>query len=78
MLYFILLWTIQQSEAQSAKRRAQGVEGEAEGIEQRTAGYSRIPLYASLIFIAHPVQTQAVTYIVNRSAVLATFFTCSP
>lgn len=34
----------------------------------------RIPLYASLIFIAHPIQTQAVTYIVSRSSVLATTF----
>lgn len=34
----------------------------------------RVPLYASLIFIAHPIQTQAVTYIVSRSSVLATTF----
>ncbi|MBC2695979.1 MAG: hypothetical protein HF982_12045 [Desulfobacteraceae bacterium] len=34
----------------------------------------RIALYASLIFIAHPVQTQAVTYIISRSSVLATTF----
>ena len=34
----------------------------------------RIALYASLIFIAHPIQTQAVTYIISRSSVLATTF----
>jgi hypothetical protein len=34
----------------------------------------KVPLYTSLIFVAHPVQTQAVTYIVSRSSVLATFF----
>ena len=34
----------------------------------------RIALYASLIFIAHPIQTQAVTYIISRSSVLATAF----
>ncbi|MEW6676012.1 MAG: hypothetical protein AB1348_08450 [Nitrospirota bacterium] len=34
----------------------------------------RVPLYASLIFIAHPIQTQAVTYIVSRSSVLTTTF----
>lgn len=34
----------------------------------------RVPLYASLIFIAHPIQTQAVTYIICRSSVLATSF----
>jgi hypothetical protein len=33
-----------------------------------------IALTASLIFISHPVQTQAVTYIVQRFASLATFF----
>ncbi|GAB4486915.1 MAG: hypothetical protein OHK006_15330 [Thermodesulfovibrionales bacterium] len=42
----------------------------------RTDGESslRIPLSAALIFVAHPVQTQAVTYIVSRSSVLATTF----
>lgn len=34
----------------------------------------RIALYASLIFIAHPIQTQAVTYIISRSSVLSTTF----
>lgn len=34
----------------------------------------RIALYASLIFIVHPIQTQAVTYIISRSSVLATTF----
>lgn len=34
----------------------------------------RIALYASMIFIAHPIQTQAVTYIISRSSVLATTF----
>jgi len=33
-----------------------------------------IPLFAALIFVAHPIQTQAVTYIVQRLASLATFF----
>jgi tetratricopeptide (TPR) repeat protein len=33
-----------------------------------------ISLLASLIFVTHPVQTQAVTYIVQRVASLATFF----
>ena len=34
----------------------------------------KIALYASLIFIVHPIQTQAVTYIISRSSVLATTF----
>lgn len=33
-----------------------------------------IALYAALLFVAHPVQTQAVTYIVQRYASLATLF----
>jgi protein O-mannosyl-transferase len=35
---------------------------------------SLLPLFAGLVFVAHPVQTQAVTYIVQRAASLATFF----
>lgn len=33
-----------------------------------------IPLFAALLFVAHPIQTQAVTYVVQRFASLATFF----
>ncbi|QXE90899.1 tetratricopeptide repeat protein [Geomonas subterranea] len=33
-----------------------------------------IPLFAALLFVAHPVQTQAVTYIIQRLASLATLF----
>ena len=33
-----------------------------------------LPLAGSLIFVAHPIQTQAVTYIVQRYASLATMF----
>ena len=35
---------------------------------------SLVPLFAALLFVAHPVQTQAVTYIVQRLASLATLF----
>lgn len=58
MLYFILLWT---ANLPSMKEKYQ----------ERSY---RIGLYASLIFIAHPIQTQAVTYIISRSSVLATAF----
>jgi len=58
MLYFILLWT---TNLPSMKE------------ECRERSY-RIALYASLILIAHPIQTQAVTYIISRSSVLATTF----
>ena len=33
-----------------------------------------LPLLGALLFLAHPLQTQAVTYLVQRSAVLATMF----
>ncbi|MBI5205534.1 MAG: tetratricopeptide repeat protein [Nitrospirae bacterium] len=33
-----------------------------------------IPLFAALLFVSHPIQTQAVTYIVQRFTSLATFF----
>ena len=33
-----------------------------------------IPLLSSLLFAVHPINTQAVTYISNRSTLLATFF----
>jgi FtsH-binding integral membrane protein len=36
-------------------------------------GY-RVSLFASLIFIAHPIQTQSVTYIVQRMASLGGMF----
>ncbi len=32
------------------------------------------PLIAALLFVAHPIQTQAITYVVQRFASLATFF----
>ncbi|MBI4691373.1 MAG: tetratricopeptide repeat protein, partial [Nitrospirae bacterium] len=35
---------------------------------------SSIALFSALIFVCHPIQTQAVTYIVQRFASLATFF----
>ncbi|MCM2357196.1 MAG: tetratricopeptide repeat protein [Geobacteraceae bacterium] len=33
-----------------------------------------MPLFAALLFVSHPVQTQAVTYVVQRLASLATMF----
>jgi hypothetical protein len=35
-----------------------------------------IALFSSLLFISHPIQTQAVTYIWQRVASLATMFYC--
>ncbi len=68
MLYFILLWTINTPHPNPPPQGGRAGEGVL------SANNFRIPLYAGLIFIAHPVQTQAVTYIVSRSSVLATTF----
>ncbi|MDP2277338.1 MAG: hypothetical protein Q8K51_03855 [Nitrospirota bacterium] len=71
LLYFILLFTINPP---LPNPPPQGGRAE-DGVTQGDMGFShRMPLYASLIFIAHPVQTQAVTYIVSRSSVLAATF----
>jgi hypothetical protein len=72
MLYFILLWTINAPPHPNPPLRVGRVRV---GGPQGDVGFShRMPLYASLIFIVHPIQTQAVTYIVSRSSVLATTF----
>ena len=72
LLYSILLWTINAPPHPNPPPQG-GREGE--GVPPGNMRVShRMPLYASLIFIAHPIQTQAVTYIVSRSSVLATTF----
>ncbi len=68
MLYFILLRTI------NAPQPNPPPQGGRVRLRVFSAINFRLPLYASLIFIAHPIQTQAVTYIVSRSSVLATTF----
>lgn len=47
-----------------------------DGLERRLPGLAPPPvaLFAALLFVAHPVQTQAVTYVIQRLASLATFF----
>lgn len=43
-------------------------------LKDRVGGYMEISLVASLIFAVHPIQTQAVTYIVQRAEILSAFF----
>src|SRR6185369_12487963 len=43
-------------------------------VDHGTDDYRLIPLFTTLLFICHPVQTQAVTYISQRVASLATLF----
>src|SRR3972149_6211263 len=42
--------------------------------QQITKNRNAIAVFAALIFLTHPIQTQAVTYITQRFASLATFF----
>jgi len=58
MIYFILLYTLKSPVFS----------------EEKKVKYGRVPIYTALIFIAHPIQTESVTYIISRSSVLATFF----
>ncbi len=42
---------------------------------KKIAGYANlIAFFVGLVFVAHPIQTQAVTYIIQRSCSLATLF----
>ncbi|MDP2278848.1 MAG: hypothetical protein Q8K51_11550, partial [Nitrospirota bacterium] len=67
LLYFILLWTVKFGDSPESTT--------PHFVLPSPSLSHRMPLYASLIFIAHPIQTQAVTYIVSRSSVLsATFY----
>jgi hypothetical protein len=50
---------------------AAGAAGAAAGRQE--PGF-RVPLFAALLFAVHPLQTQAVTYVVQRFASLATLF----
>lgn len=42
--------------------------------EKYSAIAKEIALFASLLFVVHPIQTQAVTYIISRSMPMVTFF----
>ncbi|MDD5724085.1 MAG: tetratricopeptide repeat protein [Syntrophales bacterium] len=72
-------------ESQISKLKAQRKRGKGEkkGAAGRASQFSAsdlqssipvISLFAALIFIVHPIQTQAVTYVVQRYASLAAFF----
>jgi len=73
LLYFILFLTINRINPTSATNPINSINTTNPTNSINPINF-RIPLYASLIFIAHPIQTQAVTYIVSRSSVLATTF----
>ncbi len=47
---------------------------DSRGGTQGSTCHAFIPLFAALLFVVHPIQTQAVTYIVQRITSLATMF----
>jgi hypothetical protein len=57
-VYLFLLWTLQLSQSES------------KSLEQAR----RMALFGALLFGLHPIQTQPVTYIIQRAELLATFF----
>jgi hypothetical protein len=73
LLYFILFLTINRI-IPTNPRNPSNTTNSTNPINPINSSNFRIPLYASLIFISHPIQTQAVTYIISRSSVLATSF----
>ena len=65
-------------ESRHAGKRAGGQAGSPTAADSKKADdafmAAPIALFAALLFVAHPVQTQAVTYVVQRFASLATLF----
>lgn len=67
--------TARRKKGAGTKKRAKGAD-EGKDRADRTVPFPRytIALFAALIFVAHPLQTQAVTYIAQRYTSLAAFF----
>jgi len=58
-------------------KRRRRKEEQREGRAKTDRGFNVVPfmaLFAALVFVAHPIQTQAVTYIVQRYTSMAAFF----
>ena len=74
LVYCLVLLTFRTPyfEVQGSEFKVQGSESQASNLEPRTSNL--VPLLAALLFVSHPVQTQAVTYIVQRLTSLATLF----
>lgn len=73
LVYFLVLLTFRTPYfAGGEERGMRNTEGGTE--EGRPAFESLIALFSALLFVAHPLQTQAVTYIVQRFTSLAAAF----
>jgi tetratricopeptide (TPR) repeat protein len=71
LLYFLVLLTFRTPHFRDSGVRRRN--GEA-GRQQSSNAPSLIALFTALLFVSHPVQTEAVTYIVQRLASLAAMF----
>jgi len=67
LVYFLVVATLRTPKMRPT------LSGDDPALPRETGTFS-IPLFAALLFVAHPVQTQAVTYIVQRFASLAALF----
>jgi protein O-mannosyl-transferase len=78
LLYFFVILTFRTQERRGAG--GEGQEEDKEGQGYGDSGFamrdprSLIALFSALLFVSHPVQTQAVTYIVQRFTSLAAMF----
>jgi protein O-mannosyl-transferase len=68
LVYLLVLLTFRTPKMRAAEQP------ESIGCGSGPTGVHYIALFSSLLFVSHPIQTQAVTYIVQRFASLATFF----
>ncbi|MBI4683772.1 MAG: tetratricopeptide repeat protein [Nitrospirae bacterium] len=79
LVYFLVLLTFRTPyfmlQGSGVKtQRSRGKEAESPATIHSSRFESFIALFSALLFISHPIQTQAVTYIVQRFASLATMF----
>jgi hypothetical protein len=75
LVYTLLRLTFRTPFFQGREERAgSGLDPTSTFYASHLTPHAFIPLFAALIFVAHPVQTQAVTYVVQRITSLATLF----
>jgi hypothetical protein len=81
LLSALLVFTLLQLTFHTPYFAAQGESDSGSGFGSTSTRFSLfftphvfIPLFATLLFVVHPVQTQAVTYVVQRMASLTTMF----
>ncbi|MFA4828144.1 MAG: tetratricopeptide repeat protein [Thermodesulfovibrionales bacterium] len=68
------LFSNQQSAVSSQQSKETNFDSPIHPLSSASGGQAYLPLFIALLFVAHPIQTQAVTYIVQRFTSLATMF----